>query len=66
MNDRDRLHYALFLLKNGARQWWEETKAGLELENTTWEAFKVLFFEMYFSKNVRAQKLNEFLDLKQG
>lgn len=43
-----------------------ETKAGLELENTTWEAFKVLFFEMYFSKNVRAQKLNEFLDLKQG
>ncbi|XP_012837830.1 PREDICTED: uncharacterized protein LOC105958366 [Erythranthe guttata] len=66
MNDNDRIHCALFLLKNEARNWWEGAKSGIDLANTTWEAFKVLFFEKYFSKNVRAQKLKEFLELKQG
>ncbi|XP_012844421.1 PREDICTED: uncharacterized protein LOC105964458 [Erythranthe guttata] len=66
MNDSDRIHCALFLLKNEARNWWEGAKSGIDLANTTWEAFKVLFFEKYFSKNVRAQKLKEFLELKQG
>ncbi|XP_012829797.1 PREDICTED: uncharacterized protein LOC105950955 [Erythranthe guttata] len=66
MNDSDRIHCALFLLKNEARNWWEGAKSGIDLGNTTWEAFKVLFFEKYFSKNVRAQKLKEFLELKQG
>ncbi|XP_012828509.1 PREDICTED: uncharacterized protein LOC105949736 [Erythranthe guttata] len=64
MKDSDRIHCALFLLKNEARNWWEGAKNGIDLANTTWEAFKVLFFEKYFSKNVRAQKLKEFLELK--
>lgn len=65
MNDRDRIHCAIFLLKNKAHHWWEGTKIGVKLGNTTWEAFKVPFFEKYSSKNVRAQKLKEFLELKQ-
>lgn len=65
MNDRDRIHCALFLLKNEARHWWEGTKASVQLDNTTWEAFKQLFFEKYFSQTVRARKLKEFLDIRQ-
>ncbi|XP_012857139.1 PREDICTED: uncharacterized protein LOC105976416 [Erythranthe guttata] len=66
MSNRDRIHCSLFLLKNEARHWWEGTKEGIDLTNTTWSAFKILFFEKYFSKNLRAQKLKEFLELKQG
>ncbi|XP_012850982.1 PREDICTED: uncharacterized protein LOC105970696 [Erythranthe guttata] len=66
MSDQDRIHCSLFLLKNEARHWWEGTKEGIDLTNTTWSAFKILFFEKYFSKNLRAQKLKEFLELKQG
>ncbi|XP_012852513.1 PREDICTED: uncharacterized protein LOC105972115 [Erythranthe guttata] len=66
MNDSDRIHCALFSSKNESRNWWECAKSGIDLANTTWEAFKVIFFEKYFSKNVRAQKLKEFLELKEG
>ncbi|XP_012833434.1 PREDICTED: uncharacterized protein LOC105954306 [Erythranthe guttata] len=66
MDDRERVHCALFLLRNEARNWWEGAKEGVELENLSWEAFKVQFFEKYFSKDVRANKLKEFLELRQG
>ncbi|XP_012849433.1 PREDICTED: uncharacterized protein LOC105969229 [Erythranthe guttata] len=66
MDDRERVHCALFLLRNEARNWWEGAKEGFELENLSWEAFKVQFFEKYFSKDVRANKLKEFLELRQG
>lgn len=44
MSDRDIIYCALFLMKNEARHWWEGTKTGVELANTTWETFKTLFF----------------------
>lgn len=66
MRDRYRIHCAIFLLKNEARYWGKGTKTGVELRSTSWETFKQLFFEKYFSKIVRARKLKEFLDLKQG
>ncbi|XP_012838034.1 PREDICTED: uncharacterized protein LOC105958576 [Erythranthe guttata] len=66
MNDRERVHCALFLLRNEARNWWEGAKEGIELENLSWQAFKVQFFEKYFSKDVRANKLKEFMELRQG
>ncbi|XP_012857701.1 PREDICTED: uncharacterized protein LOC105976983 [Erythranthe guttata] len=66
MTDRDRVHCALFLLKNEARHWWEGAKEGIDLENIDWATFKIRFFEKYFTKDVRAQKIREFLDLKQG
>ncbi|XP_012842647.1 PREDICTED: uncharacterized protein LOC105962858 [Erythranthe guttata] len=66
MNDSDQIHCALFLLKNKAQNWWKCAKNEIDSANTTWEAFKVLFFEKYFSKNVRAQKLKEFIELNQG
>ncbi|XP_012841509.1 PREDICTED: uncharacterized protein LOC105961791 [Erythranthe guttata] len=66
MGDRERVHCALFLLRNEARNWWEGAKEGIELENLQWSIFKVQFFEKYFSKDIRANKLKEFLELRQG
>ncbi|XP_012846710.1 PREDICTED: uncharacterized protein LOC105966666 [Erythranthe guttata] len=66
MTDRDRVHCAIFLLRNEARHWWEGIKEGTNLETLPWTEFKVQFFEKYFSKDVRAHKLKEFLELRQG
>ncbi|XP_012845769.1 PREDICTED: uncharacterized protein LOC105965752 [Erythranthe guttata] len=66
MTDRDRVHCAIFLLRNEARHWWEGIKEGTNLETLPWTDFKVQFFEKYFSKDVRAHKLKEFLELRQG
>ncbi|XP_012850947.1 PREDICTED: uncharacterized protein LOC105970658 [Erythranthe guttata] len=66
MTDQDRVHCAIFLLRNEARHWWEGIKEGVNLENLSWDNFKIQFFEKYFSKDVRAHKLREFLELRQG
>ncbi|XP_012836320.1 PREDICTED: uncharacterized protein LOC105956953 [Erythranthe guttata] len=66
MTDRDRVHCALFLLRNEARHWWEGVKEGVDLDTIQWTDFKLQFFEKYFSKDVRAHKLKEFLELRQG
>ncbi|XP_012830024.1 PREDICTED: uncharacterized protein LOC105951179 [Erythranthe guttata] len=66
MTDRDRVHCAILLLRNEARHWWEGIKEGTNLETLPWTDFKVQFFEKYFSKDVRAHKLKEFLELSQG
>ncbi|XP_012846763.1 PREDICTED: uncharacterized protein LOC105966725, partial [Erythranthe guttata] len=66
MTDRDRVHCAICLLRNEARHWWEGIKEGTNLETLPWTYFKVQFFEKYFSKDVRAHKLKEFLELRQG
>ncbi|XP_012841508.1 PREDICTED: uncharacterized protein LOC105961790 [Erythranthe guttata] len=60
MTDRDRVHCAI------ARHWWEGIKEGTNLETLPWTDFKIQFFEKYFSKDVRAHKLEEFLELRQG
>ena len=45
-----------------AHNWWKSKNVG----NVTWDRFKELFFEKYFSKAVHDQMLSQLLSLKQG
>ncbi|XP_075507509.1 uncharacterized protein LOC142544335 [Primulina tabacum] len=66
MEDADKVTCAIFLLTKHARIWWESTRVALPAIPLTWETFKTVFYNKYFSKDVRAKKASDFLNLKQG
>lgn len=66
MTDVDRVTCAIFLLTHRARTWWDSIKVSLRLEQMTWDQFKTTFFNKYFSKDMRAKKARDLLDLRQG
>ncbi|XP_012858075.1 PREDICTED: uncharacterized protein LOC105977316 [Erythranthe guttata] len=66
IEDSDKLLYAIFLLNKEARTWWEGTKLAVDIEKLTWEAFKTIFYDKYFTRNVWSLKVKEFLELKQN
>ncbi|XP_028086315.1 uncharacterized protein LOC114287238 [Camellia sinensis] len=55
---------ATFTLKEEARRWWMLVRN--DNEGTTWDRFKEIFFEKYFSQCIRDRKVSEFEQLKQG
>ncbi|XP_073061711.1 uncharacterized protein [Primulina eburnea] len=65
MGDADQVTCAIFLLTKHARIWWESAKVALPVGPLTWGTFKTLFYNKYFSKDVRAKKASDFLNLKQ-
>ncbi|XP_073024201.1 uncharacterized protein [Primulina eburnea] len=66
MEDADKVTCAIFLLTKHARIWWERSRVALPAIPLTWETFKTVFYNKYFSKDIRAKKANDFLNLKQG
>ncbi|XP_075478829.1 uncharacterized protein LOC142519682 [Primulina tabacum] len=64
--DKDRVSYALFLLTKTTRTWWDATKISVNVSALKWQEFKYLFYDKYFPRDVRSQKVKEFLELKQG
>ncbi|XP_075499278.1 uncharacterized protein LOC142537666 [Primulina tabacum] len=64
--ENDRVSCVVFLLTNAARTWWEATKVILNIQTLKWQEFKDLFFDKYFSKDVKTKKVKEFLELKHG
>ncbi|XP_075515782.1 uncharacterized protein LOC142550594 [Primulina tabacum] len=66
MDDADQVTCAIFLLTKHARIWWESAKVALPVGPLTWGTFKTVFYNKYFSKDVRAKKASDFLNLKQG
>ncbi|XP_073279500.1 uncharacterized protein [Primulina huaijiensis] len=64
--DNDRVSCAVFFLTKTARIWWEAMKVAINVQNLQWNEFKELFYEKYFSTDVKTQKVKEFLELKQG
>ncbi|XP_073273273.1 uncharacterized protein [Primulina huaijiensis] len=64
--DNDRVSCAVFLLTKTARIWWEATKVTVNVQTLQWNEFKELFYDKYFSTDVKTQKVKEFLELKQG
>ncbi|XP_075483672.1 uncharacterized protein LOC142523825 [Primulina tabacum] len=64
--DKDRVSCAIFLLTKTARTWWDSTKISVNVSALKWQEFKDLFYDKYFPRNVRSQKVKEFLELKQG
>ncbi|XP_073051252.1 uncharacterized protein [Primulina eburnea] len=64
--DIDRVSCAIFLLTKTARTWWDATKISVNVSALKWQEFKDLFYDKYFPRDVRSQKVKEFLELKQG
>ncbi|XP_008813829.1 uncharacterized protein LOC103724375 [Phoenix dactylifera] len=58
---------AIPMLRGNAKFWWMAIKAANENEDDqlTWDEFKKIFYDQYFSKSVRLAKENEFLSLRQ-
>ncbi|XP_075494114.1 uncharacterized protein LOC142531748 [Primulina tabacum] len=53
------------MLVKEARIWWEATKVTVNVRDLKWNEFKELFYAKYFSKEVKAKKVKEFLELRQ-
>ncbi|XP_073119723.1 uncharacterized protein [Henckelia pumila] len=56
----------IFLLKDDADLWFEGVEKTVDVTTLTWKAFKTLFFEKYFTAEVRAHMKKEFMCLRQG
>ncbi|XP_073298496.1 uncharacterized protein [Primulina huaijiensis] len=65
-NDRDKVSCSIFLLVKATRIWWEATKVTVNVCELKWTEFKDLFHAKYFSSEVKAKKVKEFLELRQG
>ncbi|XP_073056884.1 uncharacterized protein [Primulina eburnea] len=64
--DNDRVSCAVFLLTKTARIWWEATKVTVNVQTLKWNEFKELFYDKFFSTDVKTRKVKEFLELNQG
>ncbi|XP_073017863.1 uncharacterized protein [Primulina eburnea] len=65
-DDNDRVSCAIFLLTKTKRIWWEATMVSVNVSAFKWQEFKDLFYDKYFPRDVRSQKVKEFLELIQG
>ncbi|XP_075492387.1 uncharacterized protein LOC142530437 [Primulina tabacum] len=65
-DDKDQVSCAIFLLTKTARIWWDATKVSVNVSALKWQEFKDLFYDKYFPRDVRSQKVKEFLELRQG
>ncbi|XP_075504525.1 uncharacterized protein LOC142541966 [Primulina tabacum] len=65
-DEKDRVSCAIFLLTKTARTWWDATTISVNVLALKWQEFKDLFYDKYFPRDVRSQKVKEFLELKQG
>ena len=65
LSDEDKVSCAVYMLKMGARNWWETIRVTPAAQNLTWDDFKELFYHKYFNSTARATKVEEFLRLRQ-
>ncbi|XP_075499238.1 uncharacterized protein LOC142537622 [Primulina tabacum] len=63
--DQEKVSCVVFMLVKAARIWWEATKVTVNVQELKWNEFKDLFYAKYFSSEVKAKKVKEFLELKQ-
>ncbi|XP_073298461.1 uncharacterized protein [Primulina huaijiensis] len=63
--DQEKVSCVVFMLVKAARIWWEATKVTVNVRELKWNEFKELFHAKYFSREVKAKKVKEFLELKQ-
>ncbi|XP_075473878.1 uncharacterized protein LOC142504924 [Primulina tabacum] len=64
--DQEKVGCAVFMLVKAARIWWEATKVTVNVKELKWNEFKDLFHAKYFSKEIKAKKVKEFLELSQA
>ncbi|KAF9670394.1 hypothetical protein SADUNF_Sadunf13G0063700 [Salix dunnii] len=65
-NDNERVSCAIFMLTTDARTWWESARVTVNVPTLTWEKFKEMFYNKYFTADVKARKIQDFLELKQN
>ncbi|XP_073121372.1 uncharacterized protein [Henckelia pumila] len=65
LGDPDRVRCAVFLLQDDAALWWEGVEKTVDPATLPWTEFKRLFFEKYFTGDVRARLKTEFMSLRQ-
>ncbi|XP_073033786.1 uncharacterized protein [Primulina eburnea] len=65
MADTDRFRCTIYLLNGGASLWWEGTERGVNLVTLIWEGFKRVFYDKYFTSDVRSRLKREFMSLRQ-
>ncbi|XP_073125083.1 uncharacterized protein [Henckelia pumila] len=66
LGDPDRVRCDVFLLQDDAALWWEGVEKTVDPATLPWTEFKRLFFEKYFTADVRVRWKTEFLSLRQG
>ncbi|KAJ6750117.1 hypothetical protein OIU85_000722 [Salix viminalis] len=65
-NDNERVSCAIFMLTTDARTWWESARVTIDVPTLTWVKFKEMFYNKYFTADVKARKIQDFLELKQN
>ena len=65
LGDADKVSCAVYMLKNDARIWWEVTQVAVAGEQLTWERFKTVFYDKYFTADTKAEKVSQFFNLRQ-
>ncbi|XP_075515464.1 uncharacterized protein LOC142550111 [Primulina tabacum] len=63
--DQEKVICAVFILVKASRIWWEATKVTANVQELKWNEFKDLFYAKYFSSEVKAKKVQGFLELRQ-
>ncbi|KAG6520078.1 hypothetical protein ZIOFF_017108 [Zingiber officinale] len=66
MEDAGKVRCTTYLLKDNASLWWERAEKSIDLNTLTWEGFKKIFYEKYFTVDVRSRVKREFMSLRQG
>ncbi|XP_073024338.1 uncharacterized protein [Primulina eburnea] len=66
MMDDDRVRCTIYLLKGDSSLWWEGVERGVNIATLTWEEFKRVFYDKYFTSDVRSRLKREFMSLRQG
>ncbi|XP_027364556.1 uncharacterized protein LOC113871655 [Abrus precatorius] len=67
-HEEHKVSYATYLLCGEAENWWRFAGQTLPQKDgyVQWETFKAIFLGNYFPRDLRKQKVREFLELKQG
>ena len=65
VSDADKVSCALCLLRDDASEWWLSMRTIHDERTVTWEQFRQLLEEKYFTKALKDEKAREFLYLKQ-
>ncbi|XP_073061860.1 uncharacterized protein [Primulina eburnea] len=66
MADADRVRCIIYLLKGNASLWWEGAERGVNIATLTWEEFKRVFYDKYFTSDVCSRLKRELMSLRQG
>ncbi|XP_073130859.1 uncharacterized protein [Henckelia pumila] len=66
LTDADRVRCAIFMFRDDARVWWQGARSAMDMTTLTWNRFKDMFYEKYFTVSTRTKLAKEFLELRQG